>query len=80
MTTLKNNPYPRIVPKKKNKSRPIFTKHFNIKKLVYYEQFPTIMHAIRREKVLKEWNRQWKERLIKKLNPEWKDLYKDICF
>jgi putative endonuclease len=57
-----------------------FTKHFNIKKLVYFEQFPTIAQAIKREKVLKEWNRAWKERLINKLNPEWKDLYKDICF
>jgi len=57
-----------------------FTKHFNIKKLVYYESFPTIMHAIKREKVLKEWNRSWKNRLINKFNPEWKDLYRDICF
>jgi len=57
-----------------------FTKHFNIKKLVYYEQFPTIMQAIQREKVLKEWNRSWKNYLITKFNPEWKDLYKDIFF
>ena len=57
-----------------------FTKHFNIKKLVYYEQFPDITQAIKREKVLKEWNRAWKERLINKLNPSWKDLYQEICF
>ena len=58
----------------------VFTKHFNIKKLVHYESFPTIMHTIKREKVLKEWNRSWKNRLINKFNPEWKDLYRDICF
>ena len=57
-----------------------FTKHFNIKKLVYYEQFPTIMHAIQREKVLKEWNRSWKNYLISKFNPNWKELYDEICF
>ena len=56
-----------------------FTKHFNIKKLVYYEQFPTIAQAIQREKVLKEWNRSWKERLIAKFNPDWKELYDEIC-
>lgn len=56
-----------------------FTKLFNIKKLVYYEQFPTIVEAIQREKVLKHWNREWKNRLINKSNPEWKDLYDEIC-
>ena len=56
-----------------------FTKHFNIKKLVYYEQFPTMPLAIKREKVLKEWNRAWKDRLITKFNPTWKDLYDEIC-
>lgn len=56
-----------------------FTKHFNIKKLVYYEQFPTMPLAIKREKVLKEWNRSWKDRLITKFNPTWKDLYDEIC-
>jgi len=56
-----------------------FTKHFNLRKLVYYEQFPTIAQAIGREKVLKEWNRSWKERLITKFNPSWKELYNEIC-
>ena len=57
-----------------------FTKQFNIKKLVYYEQFPTMIQAIKREKVLKEWNRAWKNRLIDNFNPSWKDLYKEILF
>ena len=57
-----------------------FTKRFNIKKLVYYEQFPTITQAIAREKVLKEWNRAWKERLINNFNCRWEDLYETICF
>ena len=31
--------------------------------------------AIAREKQLKHWNREWKERLINEKNPEWKDLF-----
>lgn len=57
-----------------------FTKRFHIKKLVYYEQWPTILDAIKREKVLKEWNRSWKNRLITKFNPQWRDLYEEIGF
>ena len=56
-----------------------FTKKFNIKKLVYYEPYSTILQAIEREKVLKEWRREWKNRLISAFNPEWKDLYQEIC-
>lgn len=56
-----------------------FTKRFSIKKLVYYESFITIAQAIEREKVLKEWNRSWKERLINKQNSAWQDLYETIC-
>ena len=56
-----------------------FTKRFSIKKLVYYESFITIAQTIEREKVLKEWNRSWKERLINKQNSAWQDLYETIC-
>jgi putative endonuclease len=31
--------------------------------------------AIAREKQLKHWNREWKERLINEKNPEWRDLF-----
>ena len=55
-----------------------FTSKFHIKKLVYYEQFSTIQNAIKREKVLKEWNRAWKNHLIESLNPSWRDLYEEI--
>jgi putative endonuclease len=33
-----------------------------------------MLDAIRREKQLKKWNREWKIELIKKKNPEIKDL------
>ncbi len=34
--------------------------------------------AIKREKALKKWNRDWKVRLVEQRNPEWRDLYEDI--
>jgi putative endonuclease len=36
-------------------------------------------NAIRREKRLKRWNRDWKIRLIEKFNPNWDDLYPGIA-
>jgi putative endonuclease len=46
--------------------------------LLYYEVFEDITAAIKREKQIKHWNRNWKLRLIKKFNPEFKDLYARI--
>ena len=51
-----------------------FTKKYNIKNLVYYEQTTDVESAITREKCIKKWNRLWKRKLIEKDNPEWKDL------
>jgi putative endonuclease len=53
----------------------IFTSRYRCKYLLYYERHPTMKVAIRREKRLKRWRRDWKLRLIKKMNPEMKDLY-----
>ena len=49
-----------------------------VHRLVYYEHYDEVEHAIQREKRLKKWNRQWKMRLIEKENPEWEDLYDKI--
>ena len=51
-----------------------FTKKYNVKILVYYEQTENIESAIAREKCIKKWNRNWKINLIEEINPEWKDL------
>ncbi len=56
-----------------------FTKHYGIKRLVYFEQHATIASAIQREKTMKHWPRDWKIRTIEKLNPTWADLYEEIC-
>ena len=58
----------------KNKLLEGFTKKYNVNKLVYFEQTSDINEAIKREKILKKWNREWKIELIKKQNPEFKDL------
>ncbi len=51
-----------------------FTKKYNVTKLVYYEITDSITAAIKREKQLKNWKRQWKIDLIEMTNKEWKDL------
>ena len=56
-----------------------FTKKYNVKQLVWYEQHNSIESAINREKALKEWQRKWKLRIIEELNPNWNDLYCSIC-
>ena len=56
-----------------------FTKKYGVHKLVYFEQFDDIENAIRREKRLKKWNRDWKVRMIEELNPNWDDLYPSIA-
>ena len=55
-----------------------FTKKYQIKMLVYYEQFEDIYLAIAREKVIKKWKRQYKINAIESINPEWKDLYYEL--
>ena len=52
-----------------------FSKKYNVKQLVYFEQYDTAESAITREKQIKKWKRAWKLRLIEKNNPQWKDLY-----
>ena len=59
----------------KKKLIPGFTQLYNVDCLVYYEVFESITVAIRREKQLKKWNRQWKIQLIEKVNPTWQDLF-----
>jgi putative endonuclease len=56
-----------------------FTKRHDVYRLVYFECFDEIEHAIRREKRLKKWPRAWKMSLIEKDNPNWIDLYPEIA-
>ena len=48
--------------------------YYNIKKLVYFESHTDVRIAIRREKTIKKWKREWKINLINETNPNWDDL------
>ena len=54
---------------------PGFTQTYGLKRLVWYEPHETMAHAIRREKQLKKYQRDWKINLIERDNPRWEDLY-----
>lgn len=69
----------RRVYEHRNDVIPGFTNKYAVHRLVYYEQFLDIENAIRREKRLKKWNREWKIRLIEQSNPNWDDLYAVIA-
>ncbi|MBU0540078.1 GIY-YIG nuclease family protein [Patescibacteria group bacterium] len=68
----------RRVYEHRNNSIEGFTKKYSIHTLVYFETTEDIHSALRREKNLKAWKREWKIRLIEESNPGWKDLYPDI--
>lgn len=51
-----------------------FAGKYRVYKLVWYEIFNDPYLAIKREKSLKKWNRQWKIDLIEKYNPDWEEL------
>jgi putative endonuclease len=55
-----------------------FTKKYNVKLLVYYEQYADINDAIHREKLIKKWARKIKIDAIERVNPDWRDLYFDL--
>ena len=55
-----------------------FSDRYNLEQLVYYENFPTIEEAIAREKEIKKWRREKKEKLINSANPQWRDLWDEI--
>jgi len=57
-----------------------FSKRYGLSILVYFESFETIVDAIKREKQLKKWQRQWKITLIEKENENWDDLYESIIY
>jgi len=55
-----------------------FTKKYNLKYLVYFEETNDINEAIAREKQLKNWHRDWKINLIRQMNPDLRSLDPEI--
>jgi len=55
----------------------VFTKRYKLHDLLYFEVIMGMLNAIKREKQLKNWHKEWKWNLIKEKNPELKDLAED---
>jgi len=76
-TGVTNNLLRRIAEHKNGKGS-VFTKKYNIHKLVYYQVFENIKDAINREKQIKAGPRRKKIELIESQNPDWEDLYSQL--
>ena len=59
-------------------ARPGFTSRYGVKRLVWFRRFYTVVEAIRWEKRLKKYRRDWKINLIEADNPNWDDLFPQI--
>jgi putative endonuclease len=68
----------RRVAEHKSKVNKGFTKKYNCDKLVYFEEYRLVSDAIAREKQLKNWKREWKDKLVLDVNTDWKDISEEI--
>ena len=68
-----NNPSRRMTEHKSG-AVPGFTRTHGVDRLVYIEEYPTVLDARAREHSLKRWRRAWKIKLIESINPNWDDL------
>ena len=73
-----SNNLARRVYEHKNGLGGIFTKKYNVNKLVYYEVGDNVHAALAREKQIKGGSRKKKMDLVNSVNPEWKDLFEEI--
>ena len=55
-----------------------FTQKYNVNKLVYFEQTSDIAEALNREKEIKKWRREKKNRLVINTNPLFRGLSEDF--
>ena len=72
-TGVTNNLYRRVMEHREGKGG-VFTKKYNVHKLVYFECGNDVNAAIFREKQIKAGSRKKKIDLINGMNAEWKDL------
>ncbi|MBN2019583.1 MAG: GIY-YIG nuclease family protein [Sedimentisphaerales bacterium] len=66
------------VVRHKSKRANQFAAKYDVKKLVYYEKYKSLEEAVKREKQVKKWRREWKIQMIEKRNPEWQDLFGEV--
>ncbi len=72
-----NNPARRMAEHKSG-IVPGFTRRYGIDRLVYLEEYASILDVRAREHSLKRWRRAWKIKLIESLNPDWHDLSNEL--
>ncbi len=77
-TGVTNNLIRRVYEHKNSLDPKSFTTRYCITKLVYYECTTDVNAAIEREKQIKGWNRNRKNKLIESKNPNWNELYENI--
>jgi putative endonuclease len=58
----------------KHKLGGYFTTHYKCHRLLHFERFTNIEAAIAREKEIKGWRREKKNKLVESVNPDWKDM------
>ncbi|RZJ43342.1 MAG: GIY-YIG nuclease family protein [Brevundimonas sp.] len=63
--------------KHKNRTFTGYTDDNHCIDLVWFEEHAWVVDAIKREKRLKKWMRDWKLALIEEANPDWRDLAAD---
>ena len=68
------NDLARRVAEHKAKSNPGFTERYGVSKLVWFEEYQSIIEAQLAEYKMKKWRRAWKLVLIEKGNPDWLEL------
>ncbi len=68
----------RRVYEHKNNLADGFTKRYKVHKLVYFDSTTDPYWAIDREKQLKGWRREKKNKLVDEFNPQWQDLWEMI--
>ena len=64
----------RRVYEHKHKMTKGFTEKYNLYRLVYFEETGDVESALSREKQIKQWRREKKNKLFSSINPDWNDL------
>ena len=73
------NDLARRMSEHKSKLVPGFTRKYRVDKLVYFEEYASVLEARARERALKRWDRAWKLALIEAMNPRWRDLSDELA-
>ncbi len=68
----------RRIAEHKGKYAAGFTREYGVSRLVYFEEYASILEARARERLVKRWHRAWKIALVEKTNSAWSDLTDEL--